>query len=944
MTRKLAFFVVFAVFPLISRATNITLEGNFTADDNVQLFSVSLTAPAAVDFRSYGYAGGTTSTGTVVPRGGFDTILSLFGASGTFINDNDDGAGVATDPTTGLTGDARITTNLTAGNYLLALTQYDNFSIGNLADGFVETGNPNFTANPSFAPGGPCAGNMFRDISGSAGRCRTGNWSVDFVNVANVTPVAPTPEPSALVLAGIGLGLLFAARRRRPGKVSLLELAALAVLVSIPAHAQTGNPDYSNVSDFLNGRRSLLNVTDIAAFNSISGRPTVISTSNSSQTITSTFSIPESFDPVKIAQIFSARIFNQTTGNTLTPLYNYNGSALLTFLVQSVDNVPNNTLLWQPFQAGHEPNITGGVAADFNLDGYDEMALGFADGSMSIATANDVNDQSKSLRQTTTTNLDVLSDITAGDFKGDGGREIAGLAISNGGLKLVIYAVNSTTLTVTPLTSLALTTPGAGPSTPITLASIARGRFNSAGHDQLAVGFTTAAGPAYVEVIDFTPGTLNPREASPALGNPAGNVGFPYGYIQVKTGQFGLPNYQYDQIVYHSSSPQAGGRFFEILTVSSVDFTIGGTAPVLYDQYPCAYGVQVGNFDHRQTASSSKPDETQPDLNSQVAFLYCSSSNEYGGLTTVYTTMNIYSADPVSLSLHGNPDSALNLGDSGVLEVDYPGSIAFVAVDLQGRSLILGEPTVFDVGTNLNPSVIIAAPPMHVDFVSPDPGDKVVPELMNLTAAPHAFINTYDFETDDTNKVDDNRKTSWSFGAKEQFGAKYYVGDVDSSGFQVSDSISAAQTVKKSVDDINGSYTTVQSSLSASSSFDDEVTYKDNSIKIWTYPVIGKLVCPTDKSPCQTGDLVPLTIQFSGPSGPPESEYAAGGSLPWYQPPGAGQRLVVSSDPATTAANVPRTDETRVSASVFVEPGGQFLGLLHGWGSSQGKNNVERDH
>ena len=192
LLRKLTLFgIVLTIFPVISRAANITLQGNFTADDNIQLFSISIAAPAAVDIRSYGYAGGTASTGTVVPRGGFDTILTLFSASGVFIDDNDDGAGVAVDPATGLAADARITANLAAGSYILALTQYDNFSIGNLADGFGETGHPNFTADPGFASGGACPGNMFRDISGDGGplpqpaigRWTLSTWRVRFTAV-----------------------------------------------------------------------------------------------------------------------------------------------------------------------------------------------------------------------------------------------------------------------------------------------------------------------------------------------------------------------------------------------------------------------------------------------------------------------------------------------------------------------------------------------------------------------------------------------------------------------------------------------------------------------------------------------------------------------------------------------------------------------------------------
>ena len=138
-----------------------------------------------VDIRSYGYAGGTTSTGTVVPAGGFGTILTLFDGAGTFLTDNDEGAGVAVNPTTALAADAGLTTTLGPGRYLVALTEYDHFLVGNLADGFAEAGHPNFTADPSFTTGGPCPGNLFRDISGTAGRCRNGNWTVDFVNAAN---------------------------------------------------------------------------------------------------------------------------------------------------------------------------------------------------------------------------------------------------------------------------------------------------------------------------------------------------------------------------------------------------------------------------------------------------------------------------------------------------------------------------------------------------------------------------------------------------------------------------------------------------------------------------------------------------------------------------------------------------------------------------------------
>jgi hypothetical protein len=61
-----------------ARAANVTLQGTIGTDDAVQLFNITVATAGLVDIRSYGYAGGTTSIGTVAPRGGFDTILTLF--------------------------------------------------------------------------------------------------------------------------------------------------------------------------------------------------------------------------------------------------------------------------------------------------------------------------------------------------------------------------------------------------------------------------------------------------------------------------------------------------------------------------------------------------------------------------------------------------------------------------------------------------------------------------------------------------------------------------------------------------------------------------------------------------------------------------------------------------------------------------------------------------
>lgn len=198
------------------KAVSITLQGSFTQDDQVALFDVVVNPSSFVDIRSYGYAGGTTSTGILIPQGGFDPVLTLFSSSGDFIAENDEGAGALADLTTGQAWDPRLQGNLTAGTYVIALTQYGNFSIGSLSDGFLYSGQPNFTADPDFSPAGPCPGGNFRDTSGTDGRCRNGNWAIEFVNVASVTQrdVSVVPEPASLALLSFSL-LAFGVRLRQ---------------------------------------------------------------------------------------------------------------------------------------------------------------------------------------------------------------------------------------------------------------------------------------------------------------------------------------------------------------------------------------------------------------------------------------------------------------------------------------------------------------------------------------------------------------------------------------------------------------------------------------------------------------------------------------------------------------------------------------------------------
>src|SRR2546428_2147792 len=62
-----------------------------------------------------------------------------------------------------------------------------------------------------------------------------------------------------------------------------------------------------------------------------------------------------------------------------------------------------------------------------------------------------------------------------------------------------------------------------------------------------------------------------------------------------------------------------------------------------------------------------------------------------------------------------------------------PFSMSMAAVDTQGRSLRLGAPNKV-VNERTQATVVIAAPPMHVDYITPVLA--AAPEVLNLSAIP----------------------------------------------------------------------------------------------------------------------------------------------------------------------------------------------------------------
>lgn len=199
-----------------AQAADFSFTGNFSQDDNVQLFNFVVGAPSNVTLRTWSYAGGVNAAGATIARGGFDPILALFDATGALVGQNDDGGcGLVAADITGRCWDTFFTAALAAGNYTVGVMQYDNFANGpNLSDGFGRAGQGNFT--PGFSN---CAAsqNSFEDVSGTAACGRDSHWAFDILNVSEAVQqqTGAVPEPATWAMLLLGFAMVGGALRTR---------------------------------------------------------------------------------------------------------------------------------------------------------------------------------------------------------------------------------------------------------------------------------------------------------------------------------------------------------------------------------------------------------------------------------------------------------------------------------------------------------------------------------------------------------------------------------------------------------------------------------------------------------------------------------------------------------------------------------------------------------
>lgn len=207
MKRSLTFLLGLVVSALVgtggAQALTVTQAGSFTTDNQVFQYNFTLPSATSISIYTTSYAGGTNLDGSTSIAGGFVPNLTLFAANGTVIS-ADGGSATARgslrmDFVTKLYNDAYIATTLTAGSYILTLTEFPNVAIGNFSDGFLFASSPNITGETCGVSGG-----RFLEVDTAPCVQRSGSFAVN-VN---------TPEPATLFLVIPALGVAYLWRRR----------------------------------------------------------------------------------------------------------------------------------------------------------------------------------------------------------------------------------------------------------------------------------------------------------------------------------------------------------------------------------------------------------------------------------------------------------------------------------------------------------------------------------------------------------------------------------------------------------------------------------------------------------------------------------------------------------------------------------------------------------
>lgn len=266
-------------------------------------------------------------------------------------------------------------------------------------------------------------------------------------------------------------------------------------------------------------------------------------------------------------------------------------------------------------------------------------------------------------------------------------------------------------------------------------------------------------------------------------------------------------------------------------------------------------GLAVGRFTDEEPNNAIE-------LSSQAAVLfsrYNTGTNHLRIQFYEFDLLNFYK--PFSI---GESASSDKIYRSSYNNQDFVRGGSFLkAGDLQGRSALLGTPDVARITNWLQVNTILGSPPMHTDYIQGL--GQSGPVVNNMSVTPVKFNTSYTTQTSSTTDAVASNNTSWTFSFEQSSVTKVNYPVYPGVGIMGSLSLSANETYDCNVSTVNSSYSSKTFGLSTETRFGDLIFYTESRQNIYFYPVIGQEVCIDGSADCLDSEKAPLVYEIAAP-------------------------------------------------------------------------------
>lgn len=196
-----------------------------------------------------------------------------------------------------------------------------------------------------------------------------------------------------------------------------------------------------------------------------------------------------------------------------------------------------------------------------------------------------------------------------------------------------------------------------------------------------------------------------------------------------------------------------------------------------------------------------------------------------------------------------------------------------VTGDLDGDSMLLGEPTHITLENQITPLLFLQEPPKHVD-------GNATGQATNYTRYSDLYLQYAQSRTESeatTNELDVESDLAVSLSVEVDAGV-----DLGAASFSAREKGTLTKSVGSRYDEIEKNYSTQSTSLTGKTNRDDFVLFRCHNVNVWRYPIQGWL-----REPRPGEDEGQAFYQVIVPDSSPEDlaiHLMSGLNVDWYQP------------------------------------------------------------